>query len=350
MSLPDPPPTRKPRPPERWGLYAPFIALALAVAAWSAFWVVARDRLSTGLDAAAGRLSEAGYPITWKDRVVGGYPFRMDVTLTEVRARAPGGWALEAPRLEAEANAYSLGNWLIAAPAGLTFVRPLGGPVKVTGQLVRASLTHLDARPPSLSFEGVKLNFAPAPGAQPFALTAADRVEFHLRAGPNDEGGVFASVENGQARLSGLFARVAAGKPISIVWNSTLSKMSAFAGATWPDAVRHWSDAGGAMTVRDAGITAGDAIIGASGGTLRAAADGRLSGTLPLTLRQAPRALGALGDEGVIDRQAAVAASEVAQARQGAGDAAQAALYFQAGRTTLGPVALGAAPKVYDPR
>ncbi len=352
MSLPDPPSPRKPRPPKtrRWGLYGPFIALGIVAAAWSGFWVMARSKLSRGLDTAAQTLADAGYPLSWKERVIGGYPFRMDVTLTDVRTGAPGGWALEAPRIEAEANAYSPGHWLIAAPLGLTFVRPLGGPVVVTGQLVRASLTHLNARPPSLSFEGVKLSFAPAPGAQPFALTTADRVEFHLRAGPNDEGGVFASVDNGQARLTGLFARVAAGKPISIVWNSTLSKVSAFTGRSWAEAVRHWADAGGTMTVRQAGITAGDAIVGAAGGSLRAAADGRLAGSLPLTLSQAPRALGALNDEGLIDHEAATAATEVAQARQGGGQQAQATLYFQAGRTTLGPVALGAAPKVYDPR
>jgi hypothetical protein len=43
------------------------------------------------------------------------------------------------------------------------------------------------------------------------------------------------------------------------------------------------------------------------------------------------------------------AASAVAQARQ-AGDVAHATLYFEAGQTTLGPVALGPAPKVYLPR
>jgi len=356
MSLPDQTAARKPQPakprpakPSRFWLYAPFVALGVAVAAWSGYWLVARDRLTAGLDTAAANLTTAGYPLSWKDRTIGGYPFRMDVTLTEVRAAAPGGWALEAPRIDAEANAFSLGSWLIAAPVSLTFVRPQGGPVVVTGKLVRASLTHLTSRPPSLSFEGVKLNFAPGPGAQPFALTAADRVEFHLRAGPNDEGGVFASVENGQARLSGLFARVAKGRPVSIVWNSTLSKMSAFSGKSWPDAVRRWSEAGGTMTVRQAGLTAGDAVVSASGGALRAGSDGRLAGTLPLTLRQAPRALGALGETGVIDPSAATAATEVARARQGGGDTAQAALYFQAGRTTLGPVALGAAPKVYDP-
>ncbi len=175
-------------------------------------------------------------------------------------------------------------------------------------------------------------------------------MEFHLRAGPGDEGGVFARLDNGKARLSGLFARVAGDKPISIVWNSTLSHIGAFAGADWPSAVRHWAEAGGSMTVRDAGLTAGDAVIGTKSGSLGVGRDGRLTGVLDLTLRQAPRALGALGDEGVIDQEAARAATAVAEARQGAGDIAQASLNFQAGRTTLGPVALGDAPRVYQAR
>jgi hypothetical protein len=229
-------------------------------------------------------------------------------------------------------------------------VRPVGGPVDVKGDLIRASLTNLDKRPPSFSFEGVKLAFAPAPGAQPFALSAADRVEFHLRAGPDDEGGVFAELKNGKAQLSGLLARIAGGKPISLTWNSTLSKMSAFEGATWPQAVRNWTAAGGQLTVRNAGLTAGEALIGASGGHLSVGADGRLTGSLDVTLRQAPRALSVMGDAGVIPQPNASAAATVAEARQGAGDSARATLTFQAGQTTLGPVAVAPAPKVYEVR
>jgi hypothetical protein len=102
------------------------------------------------------------------------------------------------------------------------------------------------------------------------------------------------------------------------------------------------------MTVRQAGLTAGDAIVGVTSGSLVAARDGRLSGVLDVTLRQAPRGLAAMADTGVIDPQAAQAAALVAQTRQGTGEAAQARITFQAGRTTLGPVALGPAPKVYD--
>jgi hypothetical protein len=161
---------------------------------------------------------------------------------------------------------------------------------------------------------------------------------------------VFATVDKGAAQLSGLMARVAGGKPISIVWNSTVSKMSAFTGADWPSAVRHWAEAGGSMTVRHAGITAGDALLASDSGTLSAGNDGRLTGVLDVALRQAPRALGVLGQAGAISPQAADAAATVAAARQDGGDVAHITLNFQAGQTTLGPVAIAPSPKVYDRR
>jgi len=220
----------------------------------------------------------------------------------------------------------------------------------VKGEVIRASLRQLDKTPPRFDLEGVKLTFEPAGGAQPFALSAADRVEFHLASGPDDEGGVFLRVDNGKARLAGLFARIAGEKPVSITWNMTLSRMSAFKGEDWPSAVRAWTDAGGQMRVRNGGITAGEALISAQGGTLTVGRDGRLRGALDVALRQAPRALGEMGQQGVISPDAAAAAAAVAASRQGSGDQARATISFEAGLTTLGPVALGPAPKVYQAR
>jgi len=345
MSLPDPPPARK---LSRWGLYIPFILLGIGLALWSGAWFWAQKQAALRMDAGVADLARAGYPVTWKTRTINGYPFRMDITLTEVTASGPSGWSLRSPLVEGEAPMHALGHWLIATPRGLTFVRPIGGPVTVNGKMMRGSLTNFDKRPPSISFEGVGLTFAPEAGAQPFALSAADRVEFHLRAGPDDEGGVFASVTNGKAALTGLFARIADGKPVSLVWNSTLSRISAFEGRDWPQAVQRWTQAGGKLTVRNAGVTAGEALIGANGGTLTVDRTGRLAGALEVTLRQAPRALGALGDSGVIPPDAALAAAMVAQARETPGVAARATITFQAGQTTLGPIAIGASPKVYD--
>ena len=348
MSLPDPSPARK---PSRFWLYAPYVLLLVAAALWSAFWVAEKRQLVAGLDAGVEQAKGAGYQLRWGSREVGGYPFRLDVTLTDVSLGEPSGWALRAPRIEAEAQAFAPTSWLIAATRGLTFVRPQGGPVSVSGERIRASLTHPGARPPSLSLEGVKLAFATPPeAAEPFWLTAAERFEFHLRAGPDDEGGVFLSLAGGQARPSGLFARIAGDKPITGEWNSTLSKMSAFSGRDWPDAVRRWSEVGGRMTVRNASLTSGEAQVAVTGGTLAADPDGRLSGTLDVSLRQAPAALAAMGAAGALPPETAETAALVARARQGTGDAARAAITFQAGQATLGPVAVGPAPRVYTPR
>jgi hypothetical protein len=342
--LPDPDPARKPR---RFWLYAPFVLLLVAAAAWSIMWVYLSGEAAKQMDAQVARYRAAGYDIAWRERTVEGYPFRLDVTLTDARIREPSGWALSTPRLEAEAFVHALRHWVFATPQGLTFTRPVGGPVEVKAALLHASLHDLDKRPPSFSFEGAKLSFTPAPGSQPFALSAADHVELHLRPGPDDQGAILFKLDGGKARLSGLFARMAGDKPISIVWDSLLTKTSGFQGADWSDAARAWSQAGGTIQLRQGGITAGDALIGARPGTLAVDADGRLSGALDVTLREAPQALNAMAEQGVIAPETAMAATAIAQARQDQGDAARATLTFQAGRTTLGPVAIGPAPRIY---
>jgi hypothetical protein len=347
MSLHDPLAARKPR---RLGLYLPYLLLVLAVIAWTVFWFWTRGEVEKRMDAAIADLSRGGVQVSWSRRSLGGYPFRMDVSLTDAKVRDSSGWSLQAPLFEGEAFLYAPGHWMLAAPQGLTFVRPVGGAVAVTGQVLRASLTDFAKRPPSFSFQGEGLAFRPAVGAAPFPLTAADLVELHLRAGPDDEGGVFARLDGGKATLDGLFGRIAAGKPVSLVWNSTLSKISAFDGADWADMVRRWSDAGGRMSVRDSSkLTAGEALVAVKFGTLGVGHDGRLRGVLNVSLRQAPHALDAMAQAGAVPPDAAAAASAVAAARQ-QGDVAQATLNFEAGRVTLGPVALGPAPTVYTPR
>lgn len=336
-----------PRKHRRLGLWLPFGFVLIAAVAWSALWVYARSQAASRMDAAVAALKTAGYEISWRERAITGYPFRLSVTLTEPRLREPSGWGLDAPRLEAEAFLYAPTHWIMAAPDGLTFTRPTAGPVTMTGKAIRASLFDLSKTPPSFDFQGDNLTFTPQPGAQPFGLTGAKRVEAHLRAGPDDKGLVTFEVEQGKAQLSGLFARIAGEKPVSILWESELSMMSALKGPDWPTAVRAWSNAGGQITVRKAGVTAGEALVGAKGGTLTVGSDGRLRGSLDVNLRQAPEALTAMGQTGVITPEAALAAAAVAAARSSGDDAARATLTFEAGQTTLGPVAIGPAPRAY---
>lgn len=344
MSLPDPAPARKPR---RFWLYFPFVLALIGVVALSVFWFSVRARTESELQAAAERLRAQGYEVSWAAQTLDGYPFRINLVLTDARLRDPSGWAVSTPRLEAEAFLHGLGHWVMATPQGLAFTRPEGGQVNVTGQVIRASLTGMDKRPPRFSFEGVKLAFAPSPGARPFALASADKVEIHLRPGPDDQGAFMLRVDGGQGPAGGLFARTSPGKPVGIIADAILSKVSGFKGEGWTRAGRAWSTAGGTITLRQLGVTAGEASLGASAGTLGAGADGRLKGALDVELRNAPAALSALAQTGLVPADAAQAAEVVVAARQSAPGQARVGLVFQAGRTTLGPVALGPAPRLF---
>jgi hypothetical protein len=349
MSVPDP---SAPRKPSRLRLYIAFGLFLVFVVGWSAAWIWVRGEARDRMDAAVAALRQAGYEVAWKERGIGGYPFRLNITLTEARIRDRSGWALEAPKLESQAFLHAPTHWIVAAPQGLTFTRPVGGPVAVSGKLIRASISHLSNTPPNISFEGANLAFQPAAGANPFSLQAAERVEFHLRQAPSevgDEAGVWLSVKNGKGQLSGLLGRIAGDKPISIEWDGRVTKISALRGEDWPSAVRAWSRAGGRMDVKRGGLTAGDALIGVNSGSLGVGSDGRATGVLDVSLRQAPRALAALGQTGTIPQDRAQAAAAVAEARE-TGDLARATLNFEAGQTTLGPVAIAPAPKVYEPR
>lgn len=347
MSLPEP--AKPGKRISRLGLYIPFGLLALLVVALSAGWFWVRGQALTQMDLAVARAKLAGVEINWKDRRLGGYPFRLNIALTEVTIRERSGWDLETPRLEAQAFLHAPTQWLVAAPEGLTFVRPVAGPVHVNGKLIRASLSHLRQCPPNVSFEGVGLTFEPGPGAQSFALSSAERLEMHLRKGPNDEGGVWLSLKQGRAQLAGLLGRIAVDQPVSAEWDGRLSHISAMRGRNWSQAVRAWTAAGGRMNVKRGGLSAGQAVVGVTSGDLGVSADGRASGTLQLSLRQAPRALTALGQFGAVPADRADAAATVTAARQGSGEVARAALTFQAGETTLGPVALVPAPRIFTP-
>ena len=215
------------------------------------------------------------------------------------------------------------------------------------GKTLRASLNNLKSTPPSFSLEGSDLIFTPSPGAKPFALARAQHLEFHLRPGPDDQGAMLFKILGGQAAPDGFLGRVAENKPMSIIWDSLFTKAGKFRGQTWVAAARAWSEQGGTLIVRQAGLTAGSASLGAQSGTLGADTEGLLTGSLKMTARGAPEVLNALAEEGLISPLAAMSANAVAIANLAPGHTANLTVTFQAGRITLGPVALGPAPRVY---
>ncbi len=330
----------------RLGLYGPFIALAIALAAWSAGWWWLKSEAESRLDVMAARQLGAGGAFTWKNRTVHGYPFRLDVDFTDIAWREPSGWAVAAPILKSEASAFAPGHWVAYAPDGAILGRPMGGAVKITAKALRASVSDLASHPAAFSLEGIGLAFTPAPDAAPYFLQSAAELHLHTRAGPTDQGAFLVELDRALPAPASALGRIAAGKTVTLVADATYSHAGAFTGPTWAGAVEAWAAAGGRLEMRRLHLAAGDAAFDGQGAGLSVSAEGRLEGALEANLRHGDRMLTAVAETGAVDPYAARLASAVLQSAP-AGARGHTTLTFEAARTTLGPVALGAAPKVY---
>jgi hypothetical protein len=312
--------------PRRFWLFAPYIALLVAVLAWSAVWWVEKARLEQELPRRAAALQKQGYVAQWSSLKVDGYPFRLHLVLIGPRLGDSAGWGLAATRVEAEALAYAPDRWVLVAPEGLIVSRPGQGELTVSGKAIRASVGGLGSAEPRLSFEGDGLSLAPAPGAAAPSFAAIDKLELHLQPGPNDQAAVLVRLDGGVLRPEAGLARLAAGKPFSLVWDSRLTRLSMLRGSNWPGAVQSWRNAGGALTVADARLGLGDVSLQGQGGPLSVDPDGRLKGELPLKL-----------DAGKVQGQAMLEAL---------GLLGPVPLRFADGRASIGPIPLGAALKI----
>lgn len=328
--MPDPsaPPQPK-RPkgrPSRFWLFAPYVALLIAVLIWTAFWWAESGRLQRKVIDGAKALQMQGYTAQWSSLKVDGYPFRLHLVLIGPKLADSAGWGLSATRLEAVALAYAPDTWGFAAPQGLILSRPGMGEVSVSGKAIRASLGGLGSAQPRFSFEGDGLTLTPGQGAAPPSFAAIDKLELHLQPGPNDQAAVLVRVDGGTLRPEAGLAKMAAGKPFSLTWDSRLTRLSALRGSNWPGALQSWRNAGGSLTVADAQLGLGGLTLKGQGGPLSVDPDGRLKGELPLKL-----------DASQIGNSALISAL---------GLLGPVPLRFQDGRASIGPIPVGAALKI----
>ncbi|MFN3230505.1 MAG: DUF2125 domain-containing protein, partial [Asticcacaulis sp.] len=189
------------KPKSRWGLYGPFLALVVVWGLWSVYWFIVAWQIESKLAETKAGLQRAGYHATWKLDGMQGYPFRMYVRARDVEIIAPTGVGLKAARLGAEANAYALDHWIMAAPEGLTLMRGKGGAVDVRGKALRASVSGLFRPVQTLAIEFLQPVFSPAPGAAPFSLARAEVVDAYLRPtkGSETDGDVLLRVQGAMA-------------------------------------------------------------------------------------------------------------------------------------------------------
>jgi len=343
MSLPDQTSVRKSR---RALLYAPFVAVLLLALAWSAGWVWLGRGVLRRMEAERAHWKAEGRDLGWGARRLSGFPFRLDLDLSDARMADGSGWAIAAPRLKAEAFGFAPGHWVLVAPEGVVVTRRRAGPVIVHAKVLRASLSDIAIRPPRLSVEGLGLTFETPPGEKPFFLASAGEFHLHTRAGPRDQSALYLGLVNAVAAPNSVLERVAAGKTSNLTLDGLYDHAAALSGRNWPDALRSWKAAGGLFDLRLLKIEAGGSSLEARSGQAGAGADGRLRGSIQVEIKGAPRVLGALGAGGAVSPEAARSASMVV-GLEGRAPALRTTLDFEAGRMTLGPVAMGSAPRIY---
>jgi len=340
-----------PKANRRW-IVVPWAIFILAVAGWSAWWMVSAREVGNRMDEQAKSLREKGYAVSWKMRSIGGYPFRYFVQLREAQIGAPDGWGLSAPKLDAETSALTPGIVVLVAPQGLTLSRPGKPALTVTGEVLRMSLGGLDRTPPRISIEGKGLRLAAAGGGE-ITFPAIDRFEARLAPADAGKASLFFRIDKATPRADSLLARVAGAAAVTVDVEGTLSQASGLTGTGPDSALVNWLTAGGKFEVTQGGMALGETpLFSLKPSAVGADQDGRLTGKLRLSTGRAGEAMVALGEISVLPPETAAVASGIGDGSQvltALIGEASISLQFHDGQAWAGPLALGPAPRVFTP-
>lgn len=309
------------------GLIWPFAVVGALLLAWTLWWFVAAGQVERRVGRAVADLRAQGWTAEVSDLSVRGWPFRLFVTTTKARFVSPDGLGLDAEDLRAEAAAYDLNKWVLAAPDGVTVLRGADGGIRVTGKAVRASVVRLEnGAVPRATVELLEPVFAAAPGATPFPLAGAEVADFYLRPTGGGRAEFLLRVENGSPTAGGALAQVTQGSPLSLRAEGVVPA------PRWP--LRE-------VEGFRAEVRSGTLRVDAASARLAADSSGRLAGDVALKVEGAQAATAALAAFPGVDPRAALAASVLLGDR-----AVETELSFGEGRTRLAGVGLGPAPKV----
>ena len=114
--MPDPSASPQPqKKPKRFWLFAPYVALLIAILAWTAVWWVERMRLEHAFLQKAAELEKQGYTAHWASLKIDGWPFRLHVTLTAPQpALSPAWGAVRVTcRRNGQPSIFRLAQWAV---------------------------------------------------------------------------------------------------------------------------------------------------------------------------------------------------------------------------------------------
>ena len=338
----------------RRGLFGPLIVALVLLAAWTVWWFWLSAQIEWRLKAQADVLRGQGWTVRYAEGGMSGWPFRTRLALDHVTLAAPSGHAVAAPQLVAEANAYNPTKWVLVAPDGLTLTRVGKGEVNVRGEAIRMSVHGLTQRWPNIAVDLTRPEFTPHPGAEPFPIRRAGKVEFYTRphrstdGGPNDSVDMLFRLIDAEGRDSGPVEGLSQGGRLTLQIEGVVENASRLRGMDEAGVFAAWTRAGGQFSRVRGRAAAGDSRAVISSDRLSADADGRLVGQIALKAERPLPAIAGLArsGDGAVDRAGATGAAAASAVSGGQGDV-DLTVVFRDGRTWLGPFALAPAPKLF---
>lgn len=329
------------------GIPGLFLLILLVVGGWSGYWFYLSSQIRQGLAQTETRLEAAGWRIEHGEPRIDGWPFRIQVVMDDVEVIAPSGHGLRAPELRTEATAYQLDRWVVVASDGLELGRAAKGWVAVEGQALRASLSQLRGTPPRVIVEFDQPRFTPTEGSEPFPITQAERLIINLMPEAEGRAGVLFDLDAATPRPGGVLARMSENRVFDLSAEGVADQAARLSGATWSEALAAWSREGGALTEVRLEATAEQDFARGQSDRLSADPNGRLVGDLQVHLRGGTAPIAGLAQAPGVDPRAAAAVAVGAQLTSGFRGETNVLLRFSDGRTIVGPVSLGPAPKVF---
>lgn len=337
----------------RKGLLIPFLIVGVLLAGWTGWWFFLTREIETRLEARLAALETEGWTVAHGRISTTGWPFRARVEIPHLRLLSPSGHGLAAPEIVAETNAYNPDRWVALAPDGLTVTRAAKGEVTITGEAARLSVSHLRDRFPDLRVELVRPRFTPHPGAEPFPIASAERMQFYARPhltdgeAATDALDVLFVLTDARGRPGGPVDGAARQGRLSLQLEGTIQQASRLTGADSAGVFANWTRAGGRFTAVEGEASAGDSRARISSPVLSARSDGRLEGRVTLSAVRPMQAIAGMAGSGsgAVDRLGAAGAGAAAGAE---GERPiDLTIQFRDGRTWLGPFPLAPAPKLF---
>lgn len=236
-----------PKRRSRAWLYAPYATLVVLALLWSAGWLYIRERTLRGLDEWLAAEAARGRDWTCRDRAIGGYPFRIELSC--------GAFALKRQGLDAEFGRL-LAVSQVYQPRHV--IAELGGPLKLASEagsldigwrLLQASFLGAPGgfERLSISVETPNIRVAPAFGSE--VTLTGDRFELHVRPDAAKAGSYQAALSAKGSVIPGLDDLIGGQEPADLDIEATANEIRDLAARPLAEEAELWRAAGGILDV-----------------------------------------------------------------------------------------------------